>query len=95
MNCRICGWTATFEPWGPDGKTPSYQICACCGAEFGTEDRWEEQIKRRRREWLLHPDSWFRPEMRPTHWNWQEQLRGIDPTYIWPDEDYLQPYLED
>ena len=33
--CRICGYRLGFEPWGDDEKTPTYEICPCCGVEFG------------------------------------------------------------
>ena len=36
--CRICGYRLGFEPWGDDEKTPNYEICPCCGVEFGNED---------------------------------------------------------
>lgn len=35
--CRVCGLYLGYQPWGEDGKTPSYEICPCCGVEFGYE----------------------------------------------------------
>lgn len=36
--CRVCGAKQLEPPWGNDGLTPSYEICDCCGVEFGYED---------------------------------------------------------
>lgn len=36
--CRICGYRLKIKIWGEDGKYPSYEICPCCGVEFGNED---------------------------------------------------------
>lgn len=36
--CSICGLPLDFAPWGDDGKTPTYDICPCCGVEWGNED---------------------------------------------------------
>lgn len=43
--CRICGYRLGFEPWGDDEKTPTYEICPCCGVEFGNEDCTIKSIK--------------------------------------------------
>lgn len=36
--CRICGLYSEDKPWGEDGHCPTYDICPCCGCEFGYED---------------------------------------------------------
>ena len=37
--CPICGYPlGNHNPWGDDGKTPTYDICPCCGVEWGNED---------------------------------------------------------
>ena len=36
--CRVCGYKLNFKIWGDDGHTPSYEMCPCCGVEFGNED---------------------------------------------------------
>lgn len=35
-NCRVCGYYIDDLPWGKDGNCPTYEICPCCGDEFGT-----------------------------------------------------------
>lgn len=37
--CHVCGYPlGDYNPWGDDGKTPTYDICPCCGVEWGNED---------------------------------------------------------
>ena len=44
--CYVCGLNyENFFPWGPDGQTPSHDICGCCGVEFGYEDTLAVGIK--------------------------------------------------
>ena len=43
--CRVCGFRHCEMPWGPNGQTPTYDICECCGVEFGYEDCNEGAIK--------------------------------------------------
>ena len=32
--CPVCGYPLSdYNPWGDDGKTPTYDICPCCGVE--------------------------------------------------------------
>jgi len=35
--CRVCSLYLGYQPWGEDGRTPSYNSL-CCGVEFGYED---------------------------------------------------------
>ena len=37
--CRVCGFEyANYYPWGEDGNSASYDVCDCCGCEFGYDD---------------------------------------------------------
>ncbi|WP_407906848.1 hypothetical protein [Escherichia coli] len=44
--CRVCGAEQPEAPWGDDGETPTYDICNCCGVEFGYEDSTVQSIKK-------------------------------------------------
>jgi hypothetical protein len=57
---------------------PSYEVCACCGFEFGNDDNpgtsapasFEEYI----REWIRLGCVWFDPTKKPPGWQLMDQL---------------------
>lgn len=67
--CRVCGLEQDYYPWGPDCETPSFQICACCGVEFGTDDVRLSEIISRRQAWIEGNYSWFTKTKRPPNWS--------------------------
>ena len=75
--CRVCGLLQEDKSWGEDGKTPTFDICACCGTEFGYDDANKEAVKRTRQRWLDGGAVWFAPEFRPERWNLSEQLKQV------------------
>jgi hypothetical protein len=52
--CRVCGLIQDDPPWGNDNNTPSFNICSCCGVEFGYEDATLNAIKNYRTTWLAN-----------------------------------------
>lgn len=58
--------------------TPSYEVCACCGFEFGNDDNpgtgapdsFEEYLS----AWIRSGAEWFDPALRPKGWRLEEQL---------------------
>jgi len=66
-------------PYEEHFGAPSYEVCACCGFEFGNDDNpgistpvsFEEYI----REWTGSGCEWFEPAKRPEGWRLGEQLR--------------------
>ena len=79
--CRICGLDQGYPAWGEDGETPTYNMCPCCGVEFGYEDAFLDTIRDYRQTWLANGGKWLMPQLRPEGWNLQEQLRQIPPAY--------------
>ena len=75
-NCRVCGLHVDDAPWG-DNKTPSYEICFCCGVEFGNEDYTVESTKRYRALRLKSGAKWFSPNRMPVDWNLKQQLENV------------------
>jgi hypothetical protein len=73
--CRICGLRQDEMPWGADGKTPTYQICDCCGVEFGYEDCTVQSIENFRKSWLERGAKWFRESQKPEDWS-QDLVRS-------------------
>lgn len=61
--CRICGFLLEEKPWGEDGEAPTYDICPCCGVEFGNEDYCLDSIREYRIRWINNGCQWFRPRV--------------------------------
>jgi hypothetical protein len=66
----VCGLDQAFEPWGPDGLTPSFAICPCCFIEFGHEDATDTGVATARTAWAEAGCPWRGPESeRPAGWD--------------------------
>jgi len=76
-NCRVCGLYIEELPWGASGDTPTYEICPCCGVEFGYEDLTVESTKNHRERWLTTGAKWFTPKDKPDGWDLEKQLLQI------------------
>lgn len=76
-HCRVCGYKLPFLPWGEDGCTPTYEICPCCGVEFGNEDYSENAIQNYRENWISARCPWFNPQKKPLQWSLDEQLKNV------------------
>jgi hypothetical protein len=78
--CLVCGLAVQDgdeEPWGPGGDNPTYNFCDCCGVEFGYEDFALEGVLRARERWMAAGMPWFKPAMRPEHWDAKAQVAQI------------------
>ncbi|ENU31605.1 hypothetical protein F991_00372 [Acinetobacter sp. CIP-A165] len=81
LACRVCGFIQCEEPWGEDGSTPNFMICACCGTEFGYEDCTKESVKVQRDKWLDAGGRWWELKNKPNNWDMNEQLKNIPIDY--------------
>jgi hypothetical protein len=75
--CRVCGLLFDEAPWGEDGKTPSFDICPCCGVEFGYEDATADGCRSYRIRWIAEGAIWWDESQRPEPWNLETQLQNI------------------
>lgn len=76
--CPVCGLPlGDFAPWGEDGRTPTYDICPCCGVEWGNEDTDRKSRCEFRRRWLASGAEWFCPQERPRDWSLDRQLKNV------------------
>ncbi len=82
MHCRVCGLRQPEPPWGESGGAPTYDICDCCGVEFGYEDMTAESVRRFRERWVQLGMRWFAPASRPQAWRWDEQRRSIPAEFM-------------
>ncbi len=74
-NCSICGLSWS-EPIDKEELRYSYDICSCCGCEYGYDDN-----PTYRESWLKQGAPWFASKYRPPNWNLEEQLRHIIPDW--------------
>lgn len=68
--CPVCGYGDDL-----DFRPRDYQICGCCGTEFGYDDRTlsHDQL---RAEWIQRGCPWFdQLEPRPVRWSAYDQLQ--------------------
>ena len=88
--CPICGYFGLDEA-DPNSGTLQflgfYEICPCCGAEFGSDidadsiDELKQSIYRYRMKWINEGHNWFSDyDGPPIDWDWKRELReiGID-----------------
>lgn len=76
-NCRACGFDHGGPTWEDAGHTPTFEICSCCGAEFGYEDCTREAAMAYRVNWLARGAPWFNERKKPSGWSLTEQLRQV------------------
>lgn len=79
--CRVCGLKYEEPPWGIDGKAPSFEICECCGVEFGYEDGTVTAVKRYREKWISSGAEWFKRKFKPRDWDLKQQLANVPQAY--------------
>ncbi len=76
--CPVCGYNELDEAPYDNNGNPSYNICDCCGFEFGYDDGSEEiSFKEYRKKWIDEGSKWFRSEKKPKIWNLSNQLKNI------------------
>lgn len=80
--CRVCGFRYdNYYPWGEDGKSPSFDICDCCGTEFGYQDCNIDAIRAKREKWIEEGAKWDSLEIQPINWSLEESLMRIPEIY--------------
>jgi transcription elongation factor Elf1 len=78
FTCPVCGFDKLEEmPYDNDGN-PSYEICICCGFEFGFDDDSEGySVENYRSKWINEGSNWFSPDLKPKNWDLRNQLKNI------------------
>jgi hypothetical protein len=70
---------ALTPPYGNYFGTPSYDVCDCCGFEYGNDDEpgtgVAQSFPSYLAEWNSNGQRWFDPSKKPTEWDLQTQLR--------------------
>lgn len=79
--CHICGLDLKEPPWGESGRDPTFNICPCCGVEFGSQDCRASGVVRERKRWIVSGGEWWKVKSKPPGWSFEEQVKQI-PTEI-------------
>jgi len=66
----VCGFDGLGEaPFGPHNE-PSYEVCPCCGFEFGCDgDNDPAVFATFRQRWIKQGSPWFLPHLKPKNWD--------------------------
>jgi hypothetical protein len=76
--CHVCGYPDLEKPpWGLSGNSSSFDICPCCGIEYGYEDCQLSAYEKNKKEWITSGAKWFEGELKPSEWNLDGQLENI------------------
>jgi hypothetical protein len=71
---------ALSPPYCQHFGDPSYEVCDCCGFEFGNDDdpgtRLPLSFSAYRAEWIADGARWFDPSKKPAEWALERQLQG-------------------
>lgn len=66
-------------PYEEHWEDASYEVCDCCGFEFGNDDRgmsYNSSFEEYLRAWVARGSQWFTPEKKPEGWSLDNQLRA-------------------
>lgn len=66
---------------GEDDCSPTWEICPCCGTEFGYED-CSISVRRNRSAWIAKGLKWCNEREKPYFWNFNEQISNVPPEYM-------------
>ncbi len=76
--CPVCGYPDLDEPAYDQNGSPSFDICPCCGYQFGHGDPKTLVGKKNfLRNWIRMGTLWSYPSAKPSNWDVKRQLQGI------------------
>jgi len=75
--CFVCGFDGLEEPAYNEIKEPSYEVCPCCGFEFGVDETGDpDRYGSFRSKWISAGAEWFLPDKKPKDWSLEKQLEN-------------------
>ena len=76
--CPVCGYDDLSEPPYDKYNEPSYEICPCCGFEFGYDDFYKHYtFKDFREKWIKEGAKLFNKERFSRNWNESEMIKQL------------------
>jgi len=76
--CPVCGYPELDEPPYDDHGCASYNICPCCGVEFGYDDS-NILHSELREKWIINGMKWWSKNISPpVNWDPLHQLKNVD-----------------
>ena len=68
-----------LPPYANHFGMPSYEVCDCCGFEFGNDDEpgtsTPLSFQKYLEDWITRGAHWSSPKKRPLDWSLDDQLR--------------------
>lgn len=79
--CPVCGFAnLQFPPYDEYGN-PSYEICGCCGFEYGFDDSSNGlTFVKYREEWIEKGFKFFRKNAEPVDWDFESMKAQLENT---------------
>ena len=73
--CPVCGYDKLDEAPFDEFGFPTYEICSCCGFEFGFDDESEGySYEEYRKKWIEGGFKFFNKSKKPIDWS-EEKMR--------------------
>ena len=77
--CLVCGYDKLCAPPYDQHGRRSFEICPCCGFEFGFDDDSEGLTHTEYKgKWIATGAEWFDTDARPEVWDLDKQLKRME-----------------
>lgn len=74
--CPVCGYDGLEEPAYDKNLVPSYNVCACCGVEFGVDDFYISPTSLK--QFIDSNKQWFDESKKTKKWCFEKQLENLN-----------------
>ncbi|WEA37527.1 hypothetical protein [Lysinibacillus fusiformis] len=76
--CPVCGFEELEKQPYNEFSNPSFEICGCCGFQFGFDDMSETiSYEVFRNNWIENNCEWFNEDKKPQNGDYRDQLKNI------------------
>ncbi len=77
--CPVCGLNELKEEPFNKKNVPSYEICSCCGFEFGFNGENNKKcFSEYRNRWIAEGFTWFMVDLKPKNWDYRKQIENLN-----------------